>query len=606
MARVTDEDTTQIFAAAQTWRDRCLIEGKSLLWPDQPVWSPHNLQSFKACFIDKPDETKGKSFEQKFQEQLADQGEEVTRLACELLFVYFLFPSSVGPERKKVVIQNTANWKNIKIPDDHEMFGTFDVAVGNPGQVYNTGRPNELTYLARFAIALSEKAQDERKSILADHHKLREFLDELAEAHREDFGRPPQLRHILLYLLFPDDYERIASEGHKARIAEAFGDMLDDSAPDDIDDRLKAIRDKLEGYLPGKQLDFYWDPLRPCWHAENETDTIGRLQALHIKRQIVLYGPPGTGKTYQARKIAEGLIRQHLLAEWGPQKYFAGSGKVTDALRERVHRVQFHPGYGYEDLVRGIQIGAGGKTEYRDGVLLRIVGKLAAEPVELRSVPFVLILDEMNRADLSKVLGECFSLLEDRDEGVRLGGHDEEPRYIRLPENLYFIGTMNLIDQSLEHVDFALRRRFLWFLHGFDREEFLAIAHYRWDKEAPAKKIKKDWYAVESEMEELADRAKRLNDEIKINPYLGEQYQIGHTYFCDIVPFAHEYLTGTERRRQRVLFNRNGGALDPVVTLWRYSVQPLLAQYLSGIESSERDRLVERARAVLLEKPVGA
>jgi 5-methylcytosine-specific restriction enzyme B len=436
MARVTDGDTTQVLAAAQTWRDRCLIEGKSLLWPDQPVWSTNNLQSFKACFIDRPDAAKDKSFEQKLQEQLADQSEDVTRLACELLFVYFLFPSSVGPERKKAVIQTTASWKNVTIPDEHEMFRTFDVAVGNPGQVYNTGRPFELTYLARFAIALNAKAQGERTTILAGHLKLRDLIDELAEAHREDFGRSPQLRHILLYLLFPDDYERIASEGHKKRIVEAFGDMLHNAAPDDIDDQIKSIRDKLEGYLSAKPLDFYWEPLRSCWNAENETDEISPLQALHIKKQIVLYGPPGTGKTYQALKIADGLIRQHLLVTWGPQKFFSGFEKVAELISERWQRVQFHPGYGYEELVRGIQIGAGGKTEYRDGVLLRIVSKLETEPEERRSVPFVLILDEMNRADLSKVLGECFSLLEDRHKGVRLGGYDEEPREVRLCQEI--------------------------------------------------------------------------------------------------------------------------------------------------------------------------
>jgi 5-methylcytosine-specific restriction protein B len=83
------------------------------------------------------------------------------------------------------------------------------------------------------------------------------------------------------------------------------------------------------------------------------------------------------------------------------------------------------------------------------------------QTAEEQKIPVVLILDEMNRADVSKVLGEGFSLLEDRDTAVRLGGHDEVPRRVQLPVNLYIVGTMNLIDQSLEHVDFALRRRFL-------------------------------------------------------------------------------------------------------------------------------------------------
>ena len=200
---------------------------------------------------------------------------------------------------------------------------------------------------------------------------------------------------------------------------------------------------------------------------------LSALQALHIKKQIVFYGPPGTGKTYQAREIAGSLIRQELLKEWGPRRFFSTpDAKLSELLATRTHRVQFHPGYGYEDFVRGLQLASNGKTEYRDGVLLRMVDDIKGKPAEDQKIPVVLILDEMNRADLSKVLGECFSLLEDRDTDVQLGGHDEKPRKVRLPSNLYVIGTMNLIDQSLEHVDFALRRRFLWFFRGFSRDDF--------------------------------------------------------------------------------------------------------------------------------------
>src|SRR5208283_5265081 len=140
------------------------------------------------------------------------------------------------------------------------------------------------------------------------------------------------------------------------------------------------------------------------------------------------------------------------------------------------------------------------------------VEDMKKESGEDSEIPVVLILDEMNRADLSKVLGECFSLLEDRDTAVRLGGHDDEPRKVQLPANLYIIGTMNLIDQSLEHVDFALRRRFLWFFRGFSREDFLAVSEKRWDALIKDGSIRKDWEKVEAEFETLADRAQRLND----------------------------------------------------------------------------------------------
>jgi 5-methylcytosine-specific restriction enzyme B len=116
--------------------------------------------------------------------------------------------------------------------------------------------------LAWFAIAVTDKPEAERVELLHDHLRTRAILDDLAETHRDEFGRPPQLRHILLYLLFPDDYERIASEGHKARIVEAFNEIIEGETPDDVDDQLKTIRQRLTEFLPDQDLDFYWEPLR--------------------------------------------------------------------------------------------------------------------------------------------------------------------------------------------------------------------------------------------------------------------------------------------------------------------------------------------------------
>jgi 5-methylcytosine-specific restriction enzyme B len=599
MARITN--ASAVFEAASRWRKECLIEGKSLVWPDSEVWSATNLARFKACFIDRPDDSKDKNFEQKFKAQLATESEEVTRLACELLFVYFLFPSSVGRPRKIKLISDVASWKSLEIDDKAPLFDSFDHGIGDPGLVYNTGRPFELTYLARFSIEVIAKEAGEREALLADHVRTRKLLDDLAEAHSEEVGRPPQIRHILLYLLFPDQYERIASAGHKARICEAFRDITDGDPPEDIDDHLYAIRQKLTEFLPGKSLDFYGRPLRACWYTDGEPDELDPLQALHIKKQVVLYGPPGTGKTHQAREVADRLVRQELLKNWGPRKFFSTPDNEIAALTsKRTHRVQFHPGYGYEDFIRGLQIGSGGRTEYRDGVLLRLVEDMRTEPEEFQKVPAVLILDEMNRADLSKVLGECFSLLEDRDTEVQLGGHDESPRKIQLSPNLYLIGTMNLIDQSLEHVDFALRRRFLWFFRGFSREDFVAVSKFRWNKLRENGEVRRDWEKVEAEFENLGDRAHRLNDLIDGSAYLGSQYQVGHTYFCDVVSFVQQYLASSEKKRNRVLFNGKGAALEPVATLWRYSLAPLISQYLSGIDSAERDSFLAQAESIIL------
>ncbi len=159
------------------------------------------------------------------------------------------------------------------------------------------------------------------------------------------------------------------------------------------------------------------------------------LWLLEDKGQIVFYGPPGTGKTYVARKLAE------LVA--------AGGGTVET--------VQFHPSYAYEDFVEGYrpQLTENEQITYAivDGPLKRLAADAEARP----DVNHVLLIDEINRANTSKVLGELYFLLEYRDESIRLQ-YSATP--FALPKNLKIIATMNTADRSIALLDAALRRRF--------------------------------------------------------------------------------------------------------------------------------------------------
>jgi 5-methylcytosine-specific restriction protein B len=164
------------------------------------------------------------------------------------------------------------------------------------------------------------------------------------------------------------------------------------------------------------------------------------VDLLQARQQIVLYGPPGTGKTYLARKLGEHLVGG------------------DDPSRARL--VQFHPSYAYEDFFEGYRPAETASGEATFSLQPGPLRDLAAEARREgnSASPFVLVIDEMNRANIAKVFGELYFLLEYRDESIRLQYQPAEA--FRLPRNLFIVGTMNTADRSIALVDAAIRRRF--------------------------------------------------------------------------------------------------------------------------------------------------
>ncbi|MDE0065466.1 MAG: AAA family ATPase [Acidimicrobiaceae bacterium] len=213
---------------------------------------------------------------------------------------------------------------------------------------------------------------------------------------------------------------------------------------------------------------------------------------LKDKRQVILYGPPGTGKTYLARKFAEALI--------------------PDADRRAI--VQFHPSSSYEDFFEGYrpEEGADGSLTYRrkPGPLARMADKARSKPDRRH----IMIIDEINRANLPKVLGELLYLFEYRDEPVQTLYRPDEG--FVLPRNLWFIGTMNTADRSIALVDAALRRRF----------HFVPFFPNRW----PIEDLLERWLEDKGEPTWVAELVAQVNDELK-DELGGSHLLLGPSYF---------------------------------------------------------------------------
>ncbi|MCC6646739.1 MAG: AAA family ATPase [Polyangiaceae bacterium] len=237
-------------------------------------------------------------------------------------------------------------------------------------------------------------------------------------------------------------------------------------------------------------------------------DQLRELLALcHYKKNLILQGPPGVGKTLVANRLARLLI-----------------GSADDA---RIERVQFHPSYSYEDFVQGLRPAEGGGFRREDGPLLRHCEAAQEHP----SIPHVLIIDEINRGNVSKILGELLSLLEadkrDPRYGVTLAyARDGEPRFF-VPPNLFVLGMMNTADRSLAFVDYALRRRFVF----FDLEPAFGAARFEADLTRRG---------VEASLCNIIQaRLSALNERITSDPALGPGFRVGHSYFCQRVD-AHD------------------------------------------------------------------
>lgn len=595
MARYSEHETSRIYEAAKVFRNNCLLRDGSLLFEQARLWRPELLERIHTAVVAAPDEG-DRSFIDKFRDQIKSAGPEVIQLAAELLAVYFLFPSNVGGFRKRQVVNEVLDWSRNSLPETHLISLAFEHGIGSGGQGYNTRRPLEIAFLIEFAKKWKELPTEQQQTAAKDPWKFQELIDGTEDAESK------QLRHMLLHLLFPDFFERIASSNHKRRVITAFAGLTQGEHEDE-DRQLLAIRQGLEALMPGKTLDFYWQPLEAAWYDSSEgcmADS-APLEIIQHKKQVVLYGPPGTGKTYRAKRLAERIIRSSALASMGPARYFKSQPAIETAIKANIHRLQLHPAYSYEDFIRGLHISAKGATEYRPGYLLRLIDDISQERRDTR-LPHILILDEMNRTDLSRMLGECFSLLEDRNQTIELPAHNGEGDTftLQIPDDLFVIGTMNLIDQSVEQIDFALRRRFLWMLCPFDAEALMGAAESRWNE----LKSGLDWSRIEADFRRLAGAATALNREIHDSPLLGAQYEIGHTYLLDVLVFARNFLGPRPTRKHNYLWNRRGDALEPVIQVWSLSIRPLLEQYLAGIDANARNTELERLSKALL-KPTG-
>jgi MoxR-like ATPase len=243
---------------------------------------------------------------------------------------------------------------------------------------------------------------------------------------------------------------------------------------------------------------------------------------------VILAGPPGTSKTFLADHMASHL---------------------TGGVDRAITTVQLHPSYGYEEFVEGLRPTTGDNGELRfvpePGPLLRVAEAARRDADSLQ----VLIVDEMNRANLPRVFGELLFLLEYRDRSLDLRFH---PGF-SLPENVALIGTMNTADRSIRSIDAAIRRRF---------EIFECM---------PDPALLERWFASErgvSHVPDLREGFERLNG--RLTELLDRHHTVGHSFLM------RQELTSDMLRR-----------------IWARRIGPLVEEYLFDRPDTAREITLE-------------
>jgi 5-methylcytosine-specific restriction protein B len=560
--------------AAAVWFDRCLrVDGS--LFGEEPLWTSEILSEADSCFNGRPDGSKD-SFHVKLERQFHDAAPATCKLLAEMLWILNLFPTNMGPDAKRRPILTTWGWSGEILSGalaDELMADDILRGLGSAGPGFMNHKPRELRFLINSMIALKAMEASERKRVLGDPWAFAEWIDGVPdEGYR-------QLRHILPHLMFPDEFERIASPGHVRKILLELGGVdrqtLRRMSKVEQDRKLLTVRHNLERERGGP-IDFYQQDIKEKWLKEQEVEESAASEALAANAPSsaskvaaplnqILYGPPGTGKTYR--------VVDRALAILDPE-FAAKRESDRDALKERfddlvseglIRFVTFHQSFSYEEFVEGLRaettpdgairyhiqdgifkalcqpsanqaripVGERFSTGYvvtrstpeilwlekpngsslplpwelldelaglvRQGrisiadirdklvfdrvpdsrlekflvngynnIIPLIVERLIASEARLEDHERkkVLIIDEINRGNISKILGELITLIE---PSKRLGADEALTTMLPysktpfgVPVGVHIIGTMNTADRSLASIDMALRRRFVF------------------------------------------------------------------------------------------------------------------------------------------------
>ena len=556
-------------------------------------------------------------------------------LLCHCFWIMYLMN-----DKSKTFVGKTGLTVREKYPNVESGISLFvDKEIASTNMAYSSRINKAFIDIVTLFHTLFESYPPE-KVICNIEYEIKDIKAQILDALSDN-----RAKNVLLYLCDPKLFPCIISQRHQDAIYESLRKLYEEEAStageSDAKKRVAAnfpVEHHVKKIETGVFNDFgctnlYDDMIKPFWDfsttnlSTDKSDELPKDTLLKYKKAIVLYGPPGTSKSYEARTMSKNLLKLEFLKNLRQEiknnpnadnksklkQFIDDIIDICDEKRDddektntskktyngipHIHRLQLHPGYTYDDFIVGKTIKRQ-NVQMQKGYVMRLIDEIRwdrSANTQYANLPHILILDEINRVDISRVFGELFTAMEKdyRKTGVDLPvteGRNAKSWKLQVPEDLYIIGTMNMIAFSLEQVDFALRRRFAWIESNYEEKRLKAII-----EEKRSKAITDGTAAssiTDKEIKEFATRCTALNAKISNETSLGPAYQIGHAFFAEIVDIYSQVKSDNKQNPWDVAQN----------VLWSISIRPTLDAYCGSMDNEQKKQFIGDCKEVFIPK----
>ena len=325
-ANNTNKSIEPILKETEEWKVNCLLGGGSVFQPELRLWTAENVTALKKVLSNSGlKKVKSINFASEIEPYLASASAEVQKLVAEMFWIqYVSLYQAPTPENKRNAILQIWSWSGGGLGrDDPHLTDELFRGAARPGTAFYPRCWEEFQYLVSVCGEFLALEETNRKEKLGDAFKFSEWLTDVSGSNTF------QTRHILLFLLFPEEMERIYNRNHREIIAGTLNpdislETIERMPPHTLDRLLFETRKRLEQKYDRNDLDWYDPPLDTLWprrskksqkadpnsdEATSENNAVKAAPEM-LAKNIIFYGPPGTGKTRRLNLLRQGYIDQ--------------------------------------------------------------------------------------------------------------------------------------------------------------------------------------------------------------------------------------------------------------------------------------------------------